>query len=74
MIHIGEIIKEELLRQERSIAWFARKLYCDRSNVYDIFHRKSIDTGLLLRISIILKCNFFKYYLDEANKELLGVE
>lgn len=70
MVHIGEIIKEELYRQERSISWFARKLYCDRSNVYDIFKRKSIDTDLLMRISIILNHNFFSYYesLYENNK------
>lgn len=65
MIHIGEAIKQELQEQERSISWFARKLYCDRSNVYDIFKRKSIDTELLLRISIILNRNFFALYNDD---------
>ena len=61
-IHVGSLIKEELKRQERSISWFARKLYCDRSNVYDIFRRKSIDTDLLLRISHVLNHDFFQYY------------
>ena len=64
-IHIGSLIKAELAKQERTISWFARKLYCDRSNVYDIFKRKSIDTELLLRISLILKRNFFLLYIDE---------
>ena len=64
-IHIGNIIKEELRKQERTISWFARKLYCDRSNVYDIFKRESVDTELLLRISLILKRNFFLLYIDE---------
>ena len=54
MIHIGELIEKELHRQERSVTWFANKLYCDRSNVYSIFKRQSIDTDLLLRISLIL--------------------
>lgn len=62
MIHIGELIEEELHRQERSVTWFANKLYCDRSNVYKIFKKQSIDTELLLRISVILNCDFFKYY------------
>ena len=31
---IGILIKEELEKQERSITWFARKLSCDRSNIY----------------------------------------
>lgn len=64
-IHIGNLIKAELAKQERTISWFARKLYCDRSNVYDIFKRESVDTELLLRISLILKRNFFLLYIDE---------
>lgn len=58
MVHIGEEIRKELHRQERTISWFARKLFCDRSNVYDIFKRKSIDTDLLMRISNILEYDF----------------
>ena len=65
MVHIGTLIKEELNRQERSVAWFARKLCCERTNVYSIFKRESIDTALLLRISCILRHNFFQYYCEE---------
>ena len=65
MIHIGQIIEEELHRQERSVTWFANKLYCDRTNIYKIFKRGSIDSDLLLRISNILSHNFFNYYLEE---------
>ncbi len=57
---IGTIIKEELERQERSVSWFARKLSCDRSNVYRLFQKHSIDTALLSRISVILNRDFFK--------------
>lgn len=67
MIHIGKLIEEELRRQQRTVSWFARNLYCDRTNVYDIFKRRSIDTAMLLRISIVLRHNFFRYYLDEAD-------
>ncbi len=63
---IGKIIKLELERQERSVSWFARKLSCNRANVYNIFQRNSIDTELLLRISKILKYNFFKALCEEA--------
>lgn len=65
MIHIGISIKQELERQERTVSWFARKLCCERSNVYSIFKRSSIDTDMLLRISKILHYNFFKEYVDE---------
>lgn len=56
---IGILIKEELERQERSVSWFARKLSCDRSNVYRLFQKESIDTNLLARISILLGRDFF---------------
>lgn len=62
-LHIGQRIKEELERQERTVSWFARKLYCDRSNVYKLFKRTTIDTELLLRISIILNHDFFGEYM-----------
>ena len=59
MVHIGKLIEEKLRQQERSVSWFAGKLYYDRTNVYSIFKRKSIDTDLLLRISHVLDYNFF---------------
>lgn len=61
-IEIGRIIEAELRRQERSVAWFSRKLHCDRRNVYDIFSREYIDTGLLYRICTILGKDFFALY------------
>ena len=63
-IHIGQLIKDELERQERSVSWFARKLYCDRSNIYKIFKRSTIDTELLMRISVVLNHDFFSAYID----------
>jgi len=65
MIHIGKLIEAELRRQERTVSWFARNLYCERTNIYDIFKRRSIDTGMLLRISVVLHHNFFRYYSGE---------
>lgn len=65
---IGSLIKEELERQERSISWFARKLSCDRSNVYRLFQKNSIDTELLTRISIILNRNFFVEIAENTEK------
>lgn len=56
---IGQLIKDELTAQERSVAWFARKLCLDRSNVYRLFQKNSIDTSLLMRISLVLNKDFF---------------
>lgn len=59
MKHLGEAIKEELYKQERSVTWFAKQLSCDRSNIYRIFQKESVDTNLLARISVILQYDFF---------------
>nr|WP_237038424.1 XRE family transcriptional regulator [Phocaeicola faecalis] len=69
MIHIGKLIEEELHRQERSVTWFANKLYCDRTNVYKIFKKQSIDTELLLRISQILHKDFFLLFSQNINEK-----
>lgn len=65
MIHIGEIIEAEMKRQERTPAWLARKINCERTNIYYIFKQKSINTDVLLKISKALNCNFFIYYNNE---------
>lgn len=57
--HLGALIKAELETQERGVSWLAKKLSCDRSNVYRIFQKKSLDTQLLARISKILNRDFF---------------
>lgn len=67
MVNIGLEIKRELERQERTVSWFARKLCCERTNVYSIFKRKSIDTDMLTRISKILQRNFFILYDKEID-------
>ena len=59
MINIGNCIKDELLRQERTVSWLARKLNCTRAMVYRIFSKNSIDTNLLMQISLVLHHNFF---------------
>lgn len=71
MKHIGQSIKTELERQERGVSWFARKLACDRSNIYRLFKKESIDTFLLQRISHILQHDFFadlSESLSDTNK------
>lgn len=72
-ISVGEMIRDELRRQERGVSWFARRLSCDRTNVYRIFGKESIDTNLLLRISAILQHDFFddisRAAADETSSE-----
>lgn len=67
-ILIGQLIEQELHRQERTTVWFARKLGCNRTNAYKIFKRTSIDTDLLMRISIILNHDFFALYTSQLSQ------
>ena len=69
MLHIGYLIEQELRRQGRSVAWLAKELYCDRTNVYKLFKKEDIDTLLLYRISVILSHDFFKYYTEQLHKK-----
>ena len=63
-IHIGEIIKQELAGQGRSITWLANKIGCSRENLYKIFGRSWIHTDMLQKISIALGYDFFKVYTE----------
>lgn len=58
-MHIGQLIKQEMDKQGKTVSWLARELSYCRTNVYKIYDKKSIDTDLLLRISILLKHDFF---------------
>lgn len=73
MVNIGEIIKEEMQQQERSVSWLARKLNCNRMTVYRIMQKNSIDTGTLSLISIILKRNFFKELSSDTERRMANV-
>ena len=68
-IHIGHLIQTELKEQRRSAAWLAEELNCNRANVYNIFNRRTIDTELLERISLILHRNFFELMAREISNE-----
>lgn len=63
-IHIGQLIKSVFDESGMSIVEFARRINCERTNIYKIFARKSIDVGLLVNISDALQHNF----LDDISR------
>ena len=65
-MNVGKHIEEILRKQGRSAAWLATQIPCERTNVYNIFKRKSLDVRLLMRIGIILDYDFFKELSEEA--------
>lgn len=65
-MNIGKHIHEILKKQGKSAAWLAKEIPCERTNVYNIFKRKSLDARLLMRISVILGHDFFKELSEEV--------
>ena len=63
-LHIGELIRDKLKEEQRSMAWLAQKVHCDKSNFYKLLKKDSIDTKLLFSISAILKFDFFSSYSE----------
>jgi DNA invertase Pin-like site-specific DNA recombinase len=61
-IHIGRLIEAKMKEDGRSAAWLAKKLHCDRSNVYRIYKSHHINTEQLFTISKLLSHNFFTSY------------
>lgn len=65
-VHIGQMIKDELNRQGRTVNWLAKEIYCEKSNVYKMFRRKSLDLDQLLKICNVLNHNFLKDCYEES--------
>ena len=61
-IHLGSLVKRKMKERNISISEFAQAIHCDRTNVYSIFKRKSMDVQLIVRISNALDYDFLQYY------------
>ena len=57
-LHIGHLIKSVFDESGMTVSEFARQIHLERTTIYSIFERPSIDTLLLARISLVLKHNF----------------
>ena len=66
-IHIGEMIRAAMKNEGRSTQWLAEQLHCNRSNIYKIYKRTSINTELLQHIERILQVDLFVYYSKKRN-------
>jgi hypothetical protein len=68
-IEIGQKIKEVFDHRHMKLTDFADELGTVRQNVYRIFRKRHLDTGLLMKISQVLDHNFFQYYLSPAGED-----
>lgn len=69
-IHVGSLIQQVLSQQRYTASWLAKRLYCDRTNIYKIFRKTSVDCELLLKISVALNFNFFEYYTRQYENHI----
>jgi len=70
-VHIGNMVRAELERQGKSVAWLAEQLNMQRPNCYRLLRSQSIPTDQLRQLSIILEHDFFA---DCVSIEIAGKE
>jgi len=70
---IGELIRARVDALNMDVKAFAKAIQKERSNVYDIFKRDSIDTKLLEKIGQVLQYDFFQDMLQESTIEKLRI-
>jgi len=68
-VNIGELIHAEMVRQNRTVNWLAKEIYCEKSNVYKLFRRKSSDLAQVMRISEVLGHNFLRDCFTEEDED-----
>jgi transcriptional regulator with XRE-family HTH domain len=68
-VEIGQKIKEVFDKRQMKLTDFADELGTVRQNVYRIFKKRHLDTGLLIKISQVLDHNFFQYYVVSASPD-----
>lgn len=61
-VHIGFMIRARAKELRIGPTELGGKINTSKQNVYGIYKRKSIDTGLLAKIAVALDFDFFAYY------------
>ncbi len=68
-IHIGKEIRMRVKRKGIKAVTLAKLLNVSIPNIYKIYERPSMDTGLLSRICQVVDYNFFTLYAKEYRTE-----
>lgn len=71
---IGQLIKERVEAVNMEVTAFAKLINKERSNIYDIFKRDSIDTKLLKKIGQVLDYDFFQHLIEKETIEKLRIQ
>lgn len=73
-IHIGELIQKEMKRQGRTVNWLAERVCCEKSNIYKMFRRKSLDLEQLMLVSTVLGHNFLRDCFEEISSKKNSID
>ncbi len=68
-IHIGQAVRQKMDEQGTTIAWLARQVHCDSSNLGKHLQQAHIYPELLYKISLALKTDFFGLYSNLLHQE-----
>lgn len=64
-LHIGKEIRKIAKQKQITQVVLAEMITTSKQNIYSIYQRKTIDTGILVKLSNVLEHNFFTYYFNE---------
>ncbi|MDR1747225.1 MAG: XRE family transcriptional regulator [Tannerella sp.] len=67
-IDIGKMIRKELYRQKRSIAWLAEQVGRHRCHLPRMLKKTSLDSDLLCQISIVLGVDYHSIYSQKIKR------
>jgi len=67
-VNIGQQIKLVVESRGITVTEFAKRINKSRENVYSIYSRKTIDTGLLSSISKVLEYDFFSHFSSKYHE------
>ena len=70
-VHIGALIRKQLKEDGRAASWLAKKINCERTNIYKILNKPSIDTSVLQKIGSALDTNFFSFLCDCQKTDII---
>jgi len=66
-LHIGKEIRRIAKQKQIKQVELAEMITTSKQNIYSIYQRKTIDTGILVKICNALDHNFFTYYLSQLD-------
>jgi len=70
IVHMGKEVRKRMEAEGRKSSWLAKKIACDTSKIYRIYHQQYVEVKHLIPISIFLDFNFFSYYSGYVDDQI----